>query len=203
MKKLIIFMLVLGLTSVANAGIVDIVISSLNGKPITPTNEITIDISDTINFDIIYTSDPGRFLFGLSSEIYLELAGGRGTLTVTDVALVTWPTGYWDSSLSGVQMTADGNIQVWGTAKELTSIPAIGEPLVVIDHFLFHCLDYGDVYIGIKEDPTTPVGASIELDEMANFYLLDYSPAVLVHQIPEPMTILLLGLGGLFLRRRK
>lgn len=50
----------------------------------------------------------------------------------------------------------------------------------------FHCTLEGDVYIYL----TDGTGYVIE-------------DAILVHQVPEPMAIMLLGLGGLFLRRRK
>ncbi len=50
---------------------------------------------------------------------------------------------------------------------------------------LFHCDGEGDVTIVIFDDVFGPVDT------------------LTIHQIPEPMTVALLGLGGLFLRRRK
>ena len=50
----------------------------------------------------------------------------------------------------------------------------------------FHCLGEGDVYINLYD--------------ATGMIVID---TILVHQIPEPITIALLGLGGLFLRRRK
>ena len=51
-----------------------------------------------------------------------------------------------------------------------------------------HCDDEGDVVISLTDDTG---------------YLTGTIDTITVHQIPEPMTIALLGLGGLFLRRRK
>ena len=51
---------------------------------------------------------------------------------------------------------------------------------------VFHCDGTGDV--------------TIELHDNTGANLID---SAVVHQVPEPMTIALLGLGGLFLRRRK
>ena len=51
---------------------------------------------------------------------------------------------------------------------------------------IFHCTGEGDV--------------SIDLYDASGNTVID---TILVHQTPEPMTIALLGLGGLLLRRRK
>ncbi len=50
----------------------------------------------------------------------------------------------------------------------------------------FHCLATGDAYINLYADD--------------QYTLLD---SITIHQVPEPMSVLLLGIGGLLLRRRK
>ena len=62
-----------------------------------------------------------------------------------------------------------------------------GLPVIAGKHFEmdFHCTDYGDVIITLRSYDET------EVDRLV------------IHQIPEPVSMVLLGLGGLLLRRRK
>ncbi len=54
---------------------------------------------------------------------------------------------------------------------------------------IFTCYDLGDVTLRLMDSPIAAAGTVLD--------------TLTVHQIPEPMTFALLGLGGLFLRRRK
>ena len=70
MKKVLVLMLVLGISSMASAGTVDLVISSLNGDAIDPVSEITIGESDWVNLDIVYSDDgDGLTLIQLSTTV--------------------------------------------------------------------------------------------------------------------------------------
>ena len=62
-------------------------------------------------------------------------------------------------------------------------------PGVYFDNFIFHCEQPGDAMIKLW---ITPDGVTMTLQD-----------TVIIHQIPEPASMLLLGLGGLLLRRRK
>ncbi len=55
----------------------------------------------------------------------------------------------------------------------------------ISSEFEFHCTGIGDVDLLLLDDLYGPVGF------------------LTIHQIPEPITMALLGLGGLFLRRRR
>ena len=57
---------------------------------------------------------------------------------------------------------------------------------VVVDGIIFKCLEEGDVVLTLT---------NVDFDTIFD--------TVTIHQVPEPMTLGLLGLGGLFLRRRR
>jgi hypothetical protein len=186
MKKLFILLTVLAMASVSQAAVIDIVISSLNGVPIDPVTEITIDMSDEINMDIIYTNEGAPGLLGLDSIV---TATGPGSL---DVSQLTWP---FDE---GFNRTIE---YVPGTSYNIStgSFGGINDTIAV-DHVLLHCdLVPGDVFVVMS--PDTAGGGSIHVD--GSPYQGTWGPGVTVHQIPEPMTIALLGLGGLALLRRR
>jgi hypothetical protein len=65
------------------------------------------------------------------------------------------------------------------------AIPPAPTAGLLISGILFHCEGEGDAIVTVWD---------------ANFGVMDQ---ITIKQIPEPMTMALLGLGGLFLRRRK
>jgi len=80
-------------------------------------------------------------------------------------------------------------------------------PYVLADDLIFHCEEgtdliidlvaMGDLIYWTYDETGTKTGSQVIA---AGGTILD---SIYVEQIPEPMTIVLLGLGGLFLRRRK
>jgi len=191
MKKFICVLVFLALVNVANAGIVDLVISSLNGQPITPVKEITIFQTDVVNFDVVYEAPEGWFGWSLSLDM---LVTGPGTL---DISTITRPTGYWNADLSKITATPTGALLDF-VSNDIGTVP----PGIILDHFLLHCDDMGDVIVKLVENPGTAAGETLETDSSDLFHL-NAGPGIIIHQVPEPMTLTLLGLGGLFLARRK
>jgi len=199
MKKLLVLLLVFGITSIANAGVIDLQIVSLNGEPIDPVKEITIGQSEWIDIDIIYTAPVGTNLTQLFSEV---VAAGPGTL---DLSEITIPPGVWDLDplySPGITEVVAGSDYVLEYAYGMAGSGVIGTgaPAIAIDHILLHCDSIeGDVYVTIVDH----IGAGGIGSFESTFTFPEYGPGVHVTQIPEPMTIALLGLGGLFLLRRR
>ena len=185
MKKALLLLVITGmLSSVASAGLVQPMISSLNGDPIDPVSEITIKPSDTINFDIV--SDTQLLTFNLIVELELQ---GPGTL---DISQLTTPPG-WDPGFHvDPREIEPGKIYEFGEGN-FSGGP---QPGIQLDHILMHCDGLGDVIITLRD------GTQGGTAQLADFATPEFG-SITIHQIPEPMTMGLLGLGGLGLLRRR
>lgn len=199
MKKLIVLFAVLAMVNVASAGLIDIQIASKNGIPITPVKEITVNPTDSLDLDIVYTPDemslPGVMAI---SKIMTKTPATGGTF---DISNLTWPTGYWMNvgTMSKVTMLGNGNLLIDTANAQLGS----ALPGIVLDHFLFHCDQVGTVTISLVETTESQAMESLEWENDYSTAHLDAGDGVIIHQVPEPMTLTILGLGSLFLARRK
>jgi len=185
MKKLLVFMLVLGMASMASAVLQISVHNSPPGgetwDPLNPADsEITVMPSQYLVIDIWTTTTinsgigEGYFLLGLVAT--------RGSLTGGESM---WPQESGVNYYSGMGTGFLPVEEVGDLATVATFSPITG---VVFDHILFHCEGPGDAVLHLYADA---FGVPTLID------------TVVIHQIPEPATIALLGLGGLLLRRRK
>jgi len=185
MKKLLVLFMVLGLTTMANAALQ----ISVNGDPEPIDGAITLGPSDEIILDIWTDADLNPFEI-ITWQLIVDTSLGSIT---PGVAL-----GYGDYGSPPETQNApdvispEGQEGIWGLASnlELTPVPA---GTVLFDQIVFHCEgdDFGaGTVISLMDAPEGVMG-SILYD------------SVLIYQTPEPITIALLGLGGLFLRRRK
>jgi hypothetical protein len=206
MKKLIVLLFVLALVNVANAGYVDLQISSVGPSetgtlPIPPVSQITIDPSMWVDVDVVYYPQGDNTIWSLSKEMVItgpaEASIGGAVSTPGAPLLITWkPT--WNPDLSQITILLNGNPLLDTVANDLGSVA----PGVVLDHFLIHCTGPQDVTVALVENPSTKAGGSYELDVDQNPQPLAGGNGIVIHQ-PEPMTLTLLGLGSLFLARRK
>jgi hypothetical protein len=189
MKKLLVLLLVLGMASMASAALQ----ISVNGELEPIDSQIYLEPSQTIELDIWSTvpllgGDPGENAYWvLTVDTTLGSISG-GAPAISDPA---WsfdgPYPGAGSDISGLPQGQDGIY-----ASMATFGIAIPADVAIFDGIIFHC-EY-------ESGPTT-----ITLWNAGGGGVIEGEPwdTVTIHQIPEPMTVGLLGLGGLFLLRRR
>ena len=183
MKNFVVLMLVLGVASLASATLQ----ISVGGVQEPIDSEITILPSDHLVLDIWTDAAIPADWGGTTVVMLVDPAAGSLTVTGTSYENVSGDAGMGPlnpgASMWGINPPEDG---IWAGMSVTGLGFAAGTTLY--DFIDFHCEAPGETVISLYE--------------------YDYVTAVLVdqvtiHQAPEPMTMALLGLGGLFLRRRK
>ena len=161
MKKLLILMLVLSISSVTYAGLTLVCDGEIQ---IDGTAVVQVVSDDTASY-AAYVEQLEEYISGV---VMLPAAGDDGYVN-------PFPEGYTDTyEISALDLAEPFNIQS-GVQFEVT-IDIAGSGLKDCDWILV------TLYDGTWENVIAEQ---------------------LIHVVPEPMTISLLGLGGLFLRRRK
>lgn len=189
MKKLLVLVLVLAMASAANATLQ----ISIDGDPEPTESEYELSPSETIEMDI-WTDAAippfGQFVWAMVVDTDDgTLSGGApiwANLPAGTAAAVTGATEDNDSVIPPTGMQG-----IWGNIANVGStFTTIAAGTVLFDSIVFHCERMVDATIELYL-VTEDVQMSNPID------------SVIIHQIPEPATIMLLGLGGLLLRRRK
>jgi len=180
MKNLLIVFTVLAMASVANAGL----LLSVNGVVNPDDSTVEMAMSDHAVIDIHGTNHaPGAFYLGIR-------AGDMGALNIDQASIVY--AGNATSIISEDDPDIAGFLGIDNPYVLVTLTDVTGDPLQIdglaVDGIDFHCT--GDT-------PENDVLISL-FDGDGN--LLD---SQIIHQVPEPITLALMGIGGLFLRRRK
>jgi hypothetical protein len=190
MKKLLTLMLVLGMTSLASAALN----ISVDGVDHPVDSEIILDVSQTVILDVWSDIDiaPG----GEGENQYWVLACQTSCGLITNgVAVLAGGHADWyfdgpydDAVGVGIAGLPEGENGVVGY------IATLGEPIpagTLFDEIIFHCESLnGPTVVTLYECDSGGV-------------VIGVWDTVTIHQIPEPASMLLLGLGGLLLRRRK
>ena len=183
MKNIVTVFAVLAMASAAHAGLS----LSVDGVISPPESSITLDwsLGQTAVIDIHADQTTLGFI--------LIQGPGAGELDVSN------PTNMWEQSTIAPTDPAifdellpilpefgfPGVVAMFDVGVVDASEPYTTPDGLVIDGLIFKCLGDGDVVLTLTD---------------ADLGVLD---AVTIHQIPEPLTLGLLGLGGLFLRRRR
>jgi len=182
MKKLLISMLVLAIASVANAQIEPQLSIYVNGAD--PGAEYTMLSGSVISLGI-YSDGVGGVNGKYSGALVLNIdATDTGTGILQGTPIIYNGSGEPLEFLGGADaFVAEPAVGIFIATNPVLADKALAG--VGFDfEFLCTSLD-GDVTVTIVDDVFGPVDT------------------LTIHQIPEPITFALLGLGGLFLRRRK
>ena len=209
MKKLLVLLLVLGMASMAQAGL----ILTVDGLP--APDEIDLIPSDYITLDVSVEAD--TLLAG--GDLMITLSNAQGVLDASGIVFEQEPltlaynpfAGGWiefNLPWDGPWATVDAQPQQVLISGGNLSFDTMG-PYTLMDGLVFHCEEPTDVVIELvafnrvtyyDHDTSVPPGDSVAKVLYAKDTIID---SIIVHQIPEPMTMSLLGLGGLALLRRR
>ena len=192
MKKLLVLMLVLGVASVATAGLQ----ISFEGNPDPVDTEIWMDPSQIAELDIHgQGAGTGDYVYYM---LLVDQAEGTitgsdagvqwGSLSKIDYFTNEWPTYYLDPWIGRAGYSKP---PMDGIAGYVGDSSGAGFSGLLVDGIMFHCEGPQDAVIKLLVSDTNAAGSWTLEDQL------------IIHQVPEPITMGLLAVGGLFLRRRK
>lgn len=191
MRKLLILIVVLGMASAAYAGfsisVHEVGGAEYDGHPLASSEELWLDVDATgatsgeyAYWALVVEAAEGTISGGVVGAI--PPAGTQNTVDDNTVFDRIFFYFYPYCPLTSTQGGVSGTISDAGGAV-LTGLQ--------IDQILFHCEDLMDATVELWMSPNYGQGT---------FRLED---TLVISQIPEPMTMALLGFGALLLRRRK
>jgi len=181
MKKLLVLALVLSMATMASAALQISVNGVVGGS-------VTLAPSETATLAIATDTAVG---FGSGDWNGWALVAPTALADITGGAVATLGLNEPGMSIQGTVAGA-GMVEIpgqEGIAGTLNITGAAVGPGVLFDSFIIHCDGMGPTVISL-----------FGTNDYETFSLLT---SVQIVQTPEPMTMGLLGLGGLFLRRRK
>ena len=212
MKKLLTLALVLGVASMANA-----MILTIDGVP--APDEITLMPSDWINLDVHLTPGQGTLAF----DIALVLSNNQASFLAPEyVPGGTYTPGYWTNitivspdpfnqqKIMPFGQVDSQHVRIGASKAEMPPVfhtgsapnPDFPQIDYIIKDLMLHCEETTDVVLSliVADAGGMLVYSQGSPIEYQTGQVLD---SISIIQIPEPMTMALLGLGGLALIRRR
>jgi hypothetical protein len=197
MKKLLILMTILGVASVTNADLA----FTINGVP--QPNEITIGVGDAVGLGLELPTGTIRCY-----DLVYELSNAQAELITTgfgDYPAISFPAPFDaaagvmpGATAQMVEIYVPSDIVDLGASPVLPLVAPLPAPQTLMLNMVLHCLEATDVVLTV-----TTVGALGNYWDGQQIAPGTVVNTLLMHQTPEPLTIALLALGGLFLRRRR
>ena len=204
MRKLLILMLVLGLASYASAGLSWTVTGSTvapGSTSVNPGDVLTLDLVETgdnvvsMVIDWITDGDPTGGLFTSSA-----VDPGFNVIAVPGMSTGV-PVPVFDAFLTGYAYPPSGlPLDDWAWVDVLSTLapPPTGPGMLTLGYTASMTPGVYNIAGGVYGPPLG--GANVVNEQVGGGTPL---PGLAITVVPEPMTMVLLGLGGLFLRRRK
>lgn len=192
MKKLLVLALVLSIASLAQAGLT--IQLYQGGTAYNAVTDAPLTVGDTLEVRLVAvggdTGDSNPTLF--VDETYGILTKTSGTINMPPAPTATLWQGEAknDNYVTGMTDTEDG---LFGAIGDFSASPPYADG-TYISGIVFTCVAAGDAVLKLVN-----VAANYDVLPENGGIAMD---SVVIHQIPEPITMCLLGLGGLFLRRR-
>ncbi len=194
MKKLLVVMLVLGMAGMANAAL----LISVNGTINPADTTVTLDKNGLLAPSTCVIDVTGDGLTPQDMSCWLILENSSNASMTGGVMLYTGDLASWGQEVQPPANDVIAWLQSVGYDTEsayfLVFASNAAAPLngKLFDSIVLTCTGTHDVKL-------TLVG----IDDSSGEVIKTLYDTQIIHQIPEPMTLGLLGLGGLFLRRRK
>ena len=194
MKKLLVLLLVLAVSSAASAAVIGLRIAN-------PQQEY--QYSDVITIEVYSQgfTDLPYYVIGFVDQMTI------GNSTMNHGGTITGLTLHPVLASGPEAVVSVGEVQDESTGLAISGIKGAPDGMQYVDEATDDVLYHFEIHI-----PDVPASTIIEIsiDDVGvsdpfsnNLDGYDVGPALSVHVIPEPMTIALLGLGGLLLRRKK